>query len=61
MYKFIRIPDPNNRHDNSIIVHKVDAESLDELAEAFLFFLRGCGFGGNIKVTIETELEKQDE
>lgn len=44
MYKFIKTRNPENRFDNTEVKITVEAESLEEMLEAFHDFLFACSF-----------------
>lgn len=64
-FKFIKIPDENNRHDVASVEICVDSGevTLDELVEVFSAFLRACDFSLNDLEIVqkETELKDSDE
>jgi regulator of RNase E activity RraB len=43
-YKFIKTPDGSNRFDDTTVTVELPAESLDNINDAYMEFLRGCGF-----------------
>jgi hypothetical protein len=64
-FKFIKIPDKNNRHDVASVEICVDSGevTLAELVEVFSAFLRACDFSLNDLEIVqkETELKDSDE
>ncbi len=61
MYKFIKTPDPDNHHDKTTVIIRVDAVTLDDLVEAFEEFLKGCGFIFDGTLDIVEEEEEHDD
>ncbi|PWU11646.1 MAG: hypothetical protein C5B47_00630 [Verrucomicrobia bacterium] len=56
-YVFKKLRDPENSHDNTDVIVRLSAVTLDELERAFGEFLRACGFDGSIKVNIDVDVE----
>jgi hypothetical protein len=44
-YKFIKYKDPDNSFDDTNVAVEVEADTLDNILQAFEDFLRGAGFG----------------
>lgn len=44
MFKFIKIRDDENDFDLTDVMHKTDANTLDDILREFALFLRGCGY-----------------
>ena len=56
-YKFIKIPDPDNPHDNSSVEISTSHNefTVDELCQEFDSFLKACGYYYDGRVEIVEE------
>lgn len=63
MIKFIKIRDPDNRHDHTDVEVSTDHECLPEIFQEFKGFLQACGFtiAGDIEVVEEEVVEYAEE
>lgn len=61
MYKFIKVKDKDNKFDNSDVLVRVDAVTLDELFEAFGNFLKASGFYFDGEVGILEVINKEEQ
>lgn len=62
MYKFIKLRNPENRFDNTEVEVSVEAETLDELLEAFQDFLLACSYRptGNLDFVEDKVFSNED-
>lgn len=60
-YKFVKMRDPENRHDTTDVIIRFDAVTLDEMAEVFAEFLAACGFQIQDKEVIFWDKEKEEQ
>lgn len=61
MYKFIKFIDPENNHDVSNVIFRVEANDLPSLLSAFEDFLKGCGFqfDGYLEIVEDSQNEAE--
>lgn len=62
MYKFIKLRNPENKFDNIEVEMTVEAESLQEMLEAFEDFLFTCSYRpkGHLDFVEEEESPNED-